>query len=174
MRSRCGSPDRTIAEVAALLARRARTAGSPRCRSTALEREIAALILDELAARLDFLLDVGLGYLTLDRQTRTLSGGEAQRIALANALGARLVDALYVLDEPSIGLHPRDTDRLLALLRRLRDGGNTVLVVEHDLAAIRQADFMLELGPASGERGGRVVYAGPVEPGRGIAHRRTT
>ena len=109
-----------------------------------------------------FLRDVGLGYLTLDRQTRTLSGGEAQRISLANALGSRLVDTLYVLDEPSVGLHPRDTDRLLALLRRLRDAGNTVVVVEHDLAAIRQADFMLELGPGAGEHGGRVVHAGPV------------
>jgi excinuclease ABC subunit A len=130
---------------------------------TGAAREIASSILDELLARVDFLLDVGLGYLTLDRQSRTLSGGEAQRIALANALGARLVDALYVLDEPSVGLHPRDTDRLLALLRRLRDGGNSVLVVEHDLEAIRQADFMLELGEGSGELGGRVVYAGPVE-----------
>jgi excinuclease ABC subunit A len=124
------------------------------------QRDIAAHIFEELLGRVDFLLDVGLGYLTLERQARTLSGGEAQRIALANALGARLVDALYVLDEPSVGLHPRDTDRLLALLRRLRDGGNSVLVVEHDLAAIRQADFMLELGPGSGERGGHVVYAG--------------
>jgi excinuclease ABC subunit A len=124
--------------------------------------EIGAHIMEELSARVEFLLDVGLGYLTLDRQTRTLSGGEAQRIALANALGARLVDALYVLDEPSVGLHPRDTDRLLSLLHRLRDGGNSVLVVEHDLAAIRHADFMLELGPGSGEHGGYVVYAGPV------------
>lgn len=124
--------------------------------------EIGAHIMEELSARVEFLLDVGLGYLTLDRQTRTLSGGEAQRIALSNALGARLVDALYVLDEPSIGLHPRDTDRLLSLLHRLRDGGNSVLVVEHDLEAIRQADYMLELGPGSGEHGGRVVYAGPV------------
>jgi excinuclease ABC subunit A len=126
------------------------------------ERGVAPLVLEQLEARLEFLCDVGLGYLTLDRQTRTLSGGEAQRISLANALGARLVDTLYVLDEPSVGLHPRDTDRLLALLRRLRDGGNTVLVVEHDLAAIQQADFMLELGPGSGEHGGRVVHAGPV------------
>ena len=85
----------------------------------------------------DFLCDVGLGYLSLDRATRTLSGGEAQRISLANSLGSRLVDTLYVLDEPSIGLHPRDMDRLLSLLRRLRDAGNTVLVVEHDLEAIR-------------------------------------
>jgi excinuclease ABC subunit A len=129
---------------------------------TPFEREVAHLILEQLAARLGFLRDVGLGYLSLDRQTRTLSGGEAQRISLSNALGARLVDTLYVLDEPSVGLHPRDTDRLLALLRRLRDGGNTVIVVEHDLSAIQQADFMLELGPGSGERGGRVVHAGPV------------
>ncbi|HEX5385888.1 MAG TPA: excinuclease ABC subunit UvrA [Gemmatimonadales bacterium] len=129
---------------------------------TAYERDVAHLITEQLDARLGFLRDVGLGYLSLDRQTRTLSGGEAQRIALANALGSRLVDALYVLDEPSIGLHPRDTDRLLSLLHRLRDAGNTVVVVEHDLAAIRQADFMLELGPGSGEHGGRVVHAGPV------------
>jgi excinuclease ABC subunit A len=129
---------------------------------TPYEREIAGLILDELDDRLSFLRDVGLGYLTLERQARTLSGGEAQRIALANALGSHLVDSLYVLDEPSIGLHPRDIDRLLRLLRRLRDAGNTLVVVEHDLAAIQQADFMLELGPGSGEQGGRVVHAGPV------------
>ena len=152
---------RTIAEVATLpLGALARWLRDIPMEGAA--REIAASILDELLARVDFLLDVGLGYLTLDRQARTLSGGEAQRIALANALGARLVDALYVLDEPSIGLHPRDTDRLLALLRRLRDGGNSVLVVEHDLGMIREADFMLELGEGSGEHGGRVVFAGPV------------
>jgi excinuclease ABC subunit A len=133
---------------------------------TPTEHQVAQLILDQLDARLGFLRDVGLGYLTLDRQTRTLSGGEAQRISLANALGSHLVDTLYVLDEPSIGLHPRDTDRLLGLLRRLRDSGNTVLVVEHDLAAIQQADFMLELGPGSGEHGGRVVHAGPVHEAR--------
>jgi excinuclease ABC subunit A len=129
---------------------------------TPSERQVAQLIIDQLDDRVSFLRDVGLGYLTLDRQTRTLSGGEAQRISLSNALGSRLVDTLYVLDEPSVGLHPRDTDRLLGLLRRLRDGGNTVLVVEHDLAAIQQADFMLELGPGSGENGGRIVHAGPV------------
>jgi excinuclease ABC subunit A len=126
------------------------------------ESEVAHLILDQLRQRITYLRDVGLGYLTLDRLTRTLSGGEAQRIALANALGSNLVDALYVLDEPSIGLHPRDIGRLLTLLSRLRDHGNTVVVVEHDPAAIRHADFMLELGPGAGERGGRVVYAGPV------------
>ena len=133
---------------------------------TDTEREISQLIVEQLDARLSFLCDVGLGYLTLDRQTRTLSGGEAQRISLSNALGSRLVDTLYVLDEPSVGLHPRDTDQLLVLLRRLRDAGNTVLVVEHDLAAIQQADFMLELGPGSGEHGGRVVHAGPVHTAR--------
>jgi excinuclease ABC subunit A len=133
---------------------------------TPWERSVAQLIIDQLDARLTFLRDVGLGYLTLDRQTRTLSGGEAQRISLSNALGSRLVDTLYVLDEPSVGLHARDTDRLLSLLHRLRDAGNTVVVVEHDLAAIQQADFMLELGPGSGEQGGRVVHAGPVADAR--------
>ena len=122
--------------------------------------EIAATILRELKSRIAFLNDVGLGYLSLDRQTRTLSGGEAQRIALANALGAQLVDTLYVLDEPSIGLHPRDIDRLLALLVRLRDAGNTVVVVEHDLSAIAAADHMVELGPASGANGGELIFAG--------------
>ncbi len=127
-----------------------------------MEQEIAATILRELTSRVAFLRDVGLGYLTLDRQTRTLSGGEAQRIALANALGSSLVDTLYVLDEPSIGLHPRDIGRLLDLLKRLRAAGNTIVVVEHDPAAIRAADFMIELGPGSGEEGGRVVFAGPI------------
>ncbi|HEX7049284.1 MAG TPA: excinuclease ABC subunit UvrA [Longimicrobiales bacterium] len=139
------------------------TAGGPDAAAAALtprERAVAAPILREIAARLRFLEDVGLGYLTLDRQMRTLSGGEAQRITLANSLGASLVDTLYVLDEPTVGLHPRDTDRLLALLGRLRDAGNSVLVVEHDDAAIRAADHVLELGPASGERGGRLVFQG--------------
>jgi excinuclease ABC subunit A len=126
------------------------------------DRGVAQHVLREALDRLRFLCDVGLGYLTLDRTTRTLSGGEAQRITLANSLGARLVDTLYVLDEPSIGLHPRDMSRLLALLARLRDGGNTVLMVEHDLDAIRLADHMIELGPGSGELGGHVVFAGPV------------
>jgi excinuclease ABC subunit A len=124
------------------------------------ERAIAAPILREVCARLRFLDDVGLGYLTLDRQTRTLSGGEAQRISLANSLGSRLVDTLYVLDEPTVGLHPRDTDRLLGLLLELRSAGNTVLVVEHDPAAIAAADHIVELGPGSGERGGTVVFQG--------------
>jgi excinuclease ABC subunit A len=124
------------------------------------EALIAEAILRELRSRLRFLVEVGLGYLTLDRQTRSLSGGEAQRINLANSLGSSLVDALYVLDEPTIGLHPSDTGALLGLLERLRDAGNTVIVVEHDPMAIRAADHVVELGPGSGERGGEVVYQG--------------
>ena len=127
------------------------------------ERQIAAHILDEARGRVRFLCDVGLGYLSLNRATRTLSGGEAQRIGLANSLGARLVDTLYVLDEPSVGLHSRDMERLLRLLHRLRDGGNTVLVVEHDLEAIEVADYMVELGPGSGEQGGELVFAGTLD-----------
>ncbi|MGH7720820.1 MAG: excinuclease ABC subunit UvrA, partial [Gemmatimonadaceae bacterium] len=129
---------------------------------TPFEQQIADAVLREACGRTRFLLDVGLGYLTLNRATRTLSGGEAQRIGLANSLGSQLVDTLYVLDEPSIGLHPRDVDRLLRLLQRLRSGGNTVLVVEHDLEAIRAADYMVELGPGSGEHGGEVIFAGPL------------
>jgi excinuclease ABC subunit A len=129
---------------------------------TDFEREVAGHILKEARDRVQFLCDVGLNYLTLNRATRTLSGGESQRIGLANSLGSQLVDTLYVLDEPSIGLHPRDTERLLRLLHRLRDAGNTVLVVEHDPETIRAADFMVELGPGSGERGGQVVFAGPM------------
>src|SRR3954465_4894736 len=129
---------------------------------TEFERQVAAHILKEARDRVQFLCDVGLNYLTLNRATRTLSGGEAQRIGLANSLGAQLVDTLYVLDEPSIGLHPRDMSRLLRLLARLRETGNTVLVVEHDLEAIKAADYMVELGPGSGERGGHLVFAGPM------------
>ncbi len=129
---------------------------------TPQELAIASHIVREARDRVRFLVEVGLTYLTLDRATRTLSGGEAQRIGLANSLGAHLVDTTYVLDEPSIGLHPRDMHRLLTLLARLRDGGNTVIVVEHDLEAIRMADWMIELGPESGERGGRVVFTGPI------------
>src|SRR2546427_770544 len=136
--------------------------GSPPIPRGATYRSAVAVHLRaELAARVAFVNDVGLGYLTLDRLTRTLSGGEAQRIALSNALGSHLVDTLYVLDEPSIGLHPADIDRLLGLLRRLADVGNTVVVVEHDAAAMRCADWMVELGPGSGEAGGQVVYQGP-------------
>ncbi len=128
---------------------------------TPMEAEIAETLLRELRARVGFLVDVGLGYLTLSRQTRSLSGGEAQRINLANSLGARLVDTLYVLDEPTVGLHPKDTAALLTLLARLSAAGNTVIVVEHDPQAIRSADHVVELGPGSGEHGGRVVFEGP-------------
>jgi excinuclease ABC subunit A len=131
-------------------------------RLSPFEHEVAAHILKEARDRVRFLCDVGLSYLSLNRATRTLSGGEAQRIGLANSLGAQLVDTLYVLDEPSIGLHSRDMDRLLRLLLRLRDRGNTVLVVEHDLDAIRAADYMVELGPLSGDKGGELVFAGPM------------
>ncbi len=127
------------------------------------ERGIAVPITREIVARLRFLDDVGLGYLSLHRQTRTLSGGEAQRISLANSLGSSLVDTLYVLDEPTIGLHPRDTDRLLNLLRQLRSAGNSVVVVEHDPAAIAAGDHVIELGPGSGERGGAIVFQGSYE-----------
>ena len=126
------------------------------------ERQVAEHILMEARDRVQFLCDVGLNYLSMDRAARTLSGGEAQRIGLANSLGSHLVDTLYVLDEPSIGLHSRDMARLLRLLQRLRACGNTVLVVEHDIDAIRAADYMVELGPASGEQGGDLVFAGPI------------
>jgi excinuclease ABC subunit A len=126
------------------------------------ELELSRQILREITSRLAFLDDVGLGYLTLDRQTRTLSGGETQRITLANSLGASLMDTLYVLDEPTIGLHARDNDRLIGLLEKLRDTGNSVLVVEHDPAVIERADHIVELGPGSGEKGGEVVFQGTV------------
>jgi excinuclease ABC subunit A len=119
------------------------------------------IVVDEIRSRLGFLGDTGLGYLTLDRQSRTLSGGEVQRVALAAALGASLVDTLYVLDEPSIGLHPRDTRRLVDTLIRLRDQGNTVVVVEHDPDVITRSDYLVDLGPGAGENGGRLAYFGP-------------
>ena len=153
--------DRNIAQIAELSIDRL-MAWLDTLELTEFERGVAAHLLKEARDRVQFLCDVGLNYLTLNRATRTLSGGEAQRIGLANSLGAQLVDTLYVLDEPSIGLHPRDMARLLRLLARLRDTGNTVLVVEHDPEAIRAADYMVELGPGSGERGGRVVFAGPM------------
>jgi excinuclease ABC subunit A len=130
---------------------------------TRMEEQIAETILRELRARVRFLVDVGLGYLSLSRQTRTLSGGEAQRINLANSLGSALVDTLYVLDEPTVGLHPQDTGALLELLQRLRSAGNTVVVVEHDPQAIRAADHVVELGPGSGAHGGEVVFEGRPE-----------
>ncbi len=126
------------------------------------ERDEASLLVsDEVRKRLTYLRDVGLGYLTLDRQSRTLSGGEVQRVALASALGSSLVNTLYVLDEPSIGLHPRDNHRLIRILKELRNLSNTVVVVEHDPEIIRESDFLLDLGPRAGEKGGEVMYFGP-------------
>ena len=128
---------------------------------TPFEQEIARRILDELKRRLTYLDDVGIGYLTLDRLSNTLSGGESQRINLATALGSSLVGALYVLDEPSVGLHPRDNEKLIAILKALRDVGNTVIVVEHDADMMRAADVIVDLGPRAGEKGGEVIYNGP-------------
>ncbi len=124
-------------------------------------RRIAGHVLGELRSRLEFLERVDLGYLTLDRMTRTLSGGEAQRIELANALGAHLADTLYVLDEPTVGLHPRDTARLLEILESLAGRGNTLVVVEHEPMLMRAADHLIDLGPGAGEQGGRILFAGP-------------
>jgi excinuclease ABC subunit A len=131
------------------------------------EAAIAEKVLREIRKRLSFLSDVGLDYLTLDRLSSTLSGGEAQRINLATALGSSLVGTLYVLDEPSIGLHPRDNLRLIAILRQLRDQGNTVLVVEHDADMIRVADQVVDLGLGAGEQGGRIVFSGTLD---GLLH----
>ncbi|MGA2788663.1 MAG: excinuclease ABC subunit UvrA, partial [Verrucomicrobiota bacterium] len=129
-------------------------------RLTEFEEKIAHEVVKEIRARLGFLKNVGLGYLTLNRESSTLSGGEAQRIRLATQIGAGLVGVLYILDEPSIGLHQRDNDRLLATLKGLRDLGNTVLVVEHDADTIRNADYIVDLGPGAGVHGGELVAAG--------------
>ncbi len=156
------APDLTLAEFYAL----------PLSDATALVAALAAhhhparheplgILFEELLARLGFLVEVGLGYLTLDRPTRTLSGGETERVNLTTCLGSRLVNTLYVLDEPSVGLHPRDTDRLIGILHRLRDLGNTVVVVEHESAVMRAADQIVDLGPGHGETGGHIVFQGP-------------
>ena len=126
--------------------------------STSAER-----ILVEIRNRLSYLSDVGLGYLTLDRLSSTLSGGESQRINLSTSLGSNLVGSLYILDEPSIGLHPRDTHRLIKVLKQLRDLGNTVIVVEHEEEVIRAADYIVDVGPRAGEMGGEIIYNGPLE-----------
>ncbi len=123
--------------------------------------EAEAMILGEVLKRLQYLRDVGLDYLTLDRQSRSLSGGEVQRVALASSLGASLVHTLYVLDEPSIGLHPRDSRRLVTILEHLRDQPNTLVVVEHDPEIIARADYLLDIGPGAGDQGGEIVYFGP-------------
>lgn len=127
------------------------------------DTKTAARILTEIRNRLQYLTDVGLGYLTLDRLSSTLSGGESQRINLSTSLGSNLVGSLYILDEPSIGLHPRDTNRLVGVLEQLRDIGNTVIVVEHEEEVIRAADWIVDIGPEAGYNGGEVVFSGPLK-----------
>jgi excinuclease ABC subunit A len=160
---------RTIAELTALTIEQAARLVQT-LPLTAREALVAREVLRQLNAKLTFLLRVGLGYLTLSRQTRTLSGGEAQRINLANQLGSQLVGTLYVLDEPSIGLHARDTSRLADLCGELAQAGNTVVVVEHDRSFIEAADHVVELGPGSGERGGEVVFSGSQEEFQKATH----
>jgi excinuclease ABC subunit A len=127
------------------------------------ETQALKLLFEEITTRLKYLCDVGIGYLTLDRQSRTLSGGEVQRINLTTALGTSLVNTLFVLDEPSIGLHPRDMHRIIKAMQRLRDAGNTLVVVEHDPAVMLAADRMIDMGPGPGERGGQIVFDGTTE-----------
>ena len=127
------------------------------------EQQALSMLHEEIATRLKYLCDVGIGYLTLDRQSRTLSGGEVQRINLTTALGTSLVNTLFVLDEPSIGLHPRDMNRIIVAMQRLRDAGNTLVVVEHDPAVMMAADRMIDMGPGPGERGGQIVFDGSTD-----------
>ena len=151
--------DRTIDQVSALTVSQAQ-AFFEGLQLGEQDAAVAEKVLREIRRRLTFLGDVGLDYLTLDRLSSTLSGGESQRINLATSLGSALVDTLYVLDEPSIGLHPRDNLRLIAILRQLRDQGNTVIVVEHDADMIHVADYIVDLGLGAGEQGGRIVFSG--------------
>jgi excinuclease ABC subunit A len=153
---------KSITEICKLTVKEARVFFST-LQLTPSQAKIADRVLDEVRSRLQFLDEVGLDYLTLERLTSTLSGGESQRIQLATSLGSHLVGALYVLDEPSIGLHPRDTQRLIDILKSLRDLGNTVLVVEHDPDTIKEADCVIDLGPGAGELGGKLLFAGTYE-----------
>src|SRR5690606_11157236 len=130
---------------------------------TEYEEKVAKRILHEIRSRIAFLLDVGLGYLTLNRASNTLSGGESQRINLATSLGSSLVGSMYILDEPSIGLHSKDTERLISVLQKLRDLGNTVIVVEHDEDIMKAADYIIDIGPEAGTHGGEVVFEGTYE-----------
>jgi excinuclease ABC subunit A len=153
---------RNIAEVAALEVREAARLFES-IELSDHDRSVGRVMLDQIARRLGYLEAVGLGYLTLDRPMRTLSGGEAQRVALTKALGAGLVNTLYVLDEPSIGLHERDTRRLVDVVTALRDSRNSVVVVEHDESFLRAADHLVDMGPGAGDAGGKVVYQGPLD-----------
>jgi len=130
---------------------------------TEYEQEVCSLILSELKHRLEFLINVGLNYLTLNRKAETLSGGEAQRIRLATQIGSALTGVLYVMDEPSIGLHQKDNQRLINSLRKIVDIGNTLIVVEHDEETIREADYIVDIGPEAGEKGGKIVAYGSLE-----------
>ena len=149
-------------------------------RLTPTQQLIAAQILKEIRSRLGFLQSVGLSYLTLSRSSGTLSGGESQRIRLATQIGSSLMGVLYILDEPSIGLHQRDNDKLLATLQHLRDLGNTLIVVEHDEDTMRAADYLIDIGPGAGSHGGEVVAAGtpaevmanPEEPDGAVSQRK--
>ena len=134
---------------------------------TDYEHKVAAKAIDEIVSRLRYIQDVGLGYLTLNRTSNTLSGGESQRINLVTALGSSLVGSMYILDEPSIGLHPRDTERLISVLKRLRDIGNTVVVVEHDEEIMRAADLLIDIGPRAGVNGGEIVFNGRIGDAKG-------
>ena len=154
--------DRNIAEVSALAIKQA-TDFFTGLSLTSRDLKIARQVLKEIQTRLGFLINVGLDYLTLDRAAATLAGGEAQRIRLATQIGSGLMGVLYILDEPSVGLHQRDNRRLLTTLKNLRDLGNTILVVEHDEETIRQADYVIDIGPGAGEHGGKVVVAGTVK-----------
>jgi excinuclease ABC subunit A len=154
--------DRTIAEIAQMNVEQAERFFA-RLRLIRFQRDVSDQLLKEITSRLNCLVRIGLSYLTLDRLTRTLSGGEAQRIQLATSLGHSLSGTLYVLDEPTIGLHPRDTGRLIEILKSLRDNGNTILVVEHDRDIIGAADWIVDLGPGAGERGGQLIYEGPAD-----------
>ena len=157
-----GADARAIFEVSALPLKEA-AAFFARLSLDGQKQAIADKIVKEIGSRLQFLNNVGLDYLSLDRSAETLSGGEAQRIRLASQIGSGLTGVMYVLDEPSIGLHQRDNDRLLATLKHLRDLGNTVIVVEHDEDAIRAADYVVDMGPGAGEHGGQVVAQGTPE-----------
>ncbi|MDP6440055.1 MAG: excinuclease ABC subunit UvrA [Candidatus Brocadiia bacterium] len=156
----CG---RSIAELCALTIEQAHRFFHEEVELTDYELSVCETVLNEIRSRLDYLVRIGLGYVTLDRLTRTLSGGEMQRVNLATSLGSALVNTLYILDEPSIGLHPRDNERLIGIIRSLRDRGNTVLVVEHDRDIIEAADHLIDIGPGAGELGGHLVYAGTLE-----------
>src|SRR3982750_2212287 len=154
-------PSRTLPQFAALSISEARDllAGM----EIANNDSTAPMLRNEICSRLNYLCEVGVGYLTLDRSTRTLSGGEVQRVNLTTCLGGSLVNTLFVMDEPSIGLHPRDVGQLVRVMHNLRDKGNTLLVVEHEEKIIRAADNLIDLGPGRGEYGGDLVWNGPLE-----------